>query len=359
MKYKSDIQNIQVLLHSIKKLAGHQPISIMEVCGTHTMAIARFGIRSVLPENIKLISGPGCPVCVTSIDDIDLILQCANLPEVILCTFGDMMRVPGSQSSLEIERQHGADIRVVTSTIEALKIAENNPDKEIVFVGIGFETTAPTTAISIMTASKKKIFNYSVLSLHKTMPEALKNLCHADLNVDGFLLPGHVSTIIGSYPYEFLSEIYNKACVISGFELFDILYSIYLLSQQMINQHYNIEIQYKRVVHNLGNKTAQQAIDLVFESHNTSWRGLGLIPDSGLEIRATYSEFNAREKFQLHELHSLKKCSGCKCGDILRGILEPQDCSLFGTYCTPENPVGPCMVSQEGACAAQFQFRES
>ncbi len=328
----------------------------MEVCGSHTMAIARYGIRQMLPENVKLISGPGCPVCVTSNDYLDRAIALGRLDKITLCTFGDMLRVPGSTSSLEKERATGSDIRIVYSTLDAVEIAQKNPDRKIIFLGVGFETTAPTIAASILEASQKNIGNYFVLCAHKTMPNPMKAIASGGrVDLDGFICPAHVSTIIGAHPYQFLVDKYQKSCVIAGFEPLDVLESVDMLLEQVRKQKPAVEIQYSRVTHKEGNLVALKLMDEVFEPCDANWRGIGVIPGSGLKIREKYSEYDAQEKFDL-EVEPTQEAPGCICGEVMQGVADPPDCALFGSACTPEYPVGACMVSSEGSCAAWYKY---
>ncbi len=342
------------LLKDIQKET--REIALMEVCGTHTMAIAKSGIRSLLPPNVKLLSGPGCPVCVTAQGDIDALIELVQRPGIILATFGDMIRVPGSSSSLQEERSKGADIRVVYSPLDALAIARSNPDKEVVFLGIGFETTTPGVGISIEQASSENLKNFSVLSLHKVVPPALEALfADSDIRVDGLICPGHVSVVIGVEPYRGLAEKYNKPCVITGFETLDIIEGIFMLLQQIRKGEAEVTTQYKRVVKNEGNQVAQETINRMFQPVGARWRGLGFIPDSGLEVHEAYEKYNARKKFGVRDIED-KPIKGCACGDVLMGKISPHDCALFGRACTPLQPIGPCMVSHEGACAAYYRY---
>ena len=328
--------------------------NFMEVCGTHTMSIFRFGLKSLLPENINLLSGPGCPVCVTPNEFIDKAIALAGMKNVIITTFGDMLRVPGSYSSLEKEKGKGASIKMVYSTEDALSIAAKHKDKEVVFLGIGFETTAPTVAQSILDAREKKVKNYSVLCANKTMPEALGVLAIDEPGkIDGFLLPGHVSAIIGTAPYEFLAKKYRKNCVVAGFEPLDIIQSVLMLIEQ---KKPAVEVQYTRIIDRRGNISAQKAIDKVFEKTTSVWRGIGKVKDSGFLIRKHYSDFDAEKKFNI-KIKPVKENKACICGNVLKGIVTPFECKLFGRICNPENPVGACMVSSEGACAAYYKYR--
>jgi len=336
--------------------AGSRRYDFMEVCGTHTMNIFRFGLRELLPDNINLVSGPGCPVCVTPNDFLDKAVEIAKFKDVIIATFGDMMRVPGSYSSLEKERAKGAAVKMVYSTTDALVLAKKNPSKEVVFLGIGFETTAPTVAQSILAAKKDNVKNYSVLCGHKTMPAALKKLAEdKNIRVDGFLLPGHVSAVIGSRPYEFLAKSYRKRCAIAGFEPLDILQAILMLAEQ---DKPAVAIQYTRLIQKNGNRLARRAIEKVFRPVSSVWRGIGAIKGSGLKIRDEFSGFDAEKKFR-PKVKPSGENRGCRCGDVLKGIITPRGCGLFGKACTPENPAGACMVSSEGACAAYYKYRRT
>lgn len=360
MKYIEEFRNHKLSLglqNRINVLAkGKEEIVLMEVCGTHTMAIFRYGIRQILPKNIKLISGPGCPVCVTPNEVIDKAIVYARYKDIILATFGDMIRVPGSSSSLEKERASGGDIKVVYSTLDALQIAKNNPLKKVVFLAIGFETTSPTIASCILEARKKNIKNFYVLTANKVIPPAMEVLVNTEeLRVDGFICPGHVSTIIGSRPYEPIANKYKVPCVISGFEPIDILQSTYMLVNQIINKEAKVEVQYQRVVKEEGNKIALGIIEEVFKVEDSNWRGVGIIPNSGHTLKDKYQEFNILENLSV-EVEETKETPGCICGLILQGLKTPLDCNLFREICKPENPVGACMVSSEGTCAAYYKY---
>ena len=360
MKYLNEFRDPDVaraLANRIRQKAeGRAQIKLMEVCGSHTMAIARYGIRQMLPENVKLISGPGCPVCVTSNDYLDKAIALGRLDTVILCTFGDMLRVPGSSSSLEKERASGSDIRIVYSTMDALEIARKNQDKKIIFLGVGFETTAPTIAASIIGADKENLQNYYVLCAHKTMPNPMEVIVSGGrVDLDGFICPAHVSTIIGAHPYQFLVDKYGKACVIAGFEPLDVLEAVDMLVAQVVNNKPDVEIQYSRVTTENGNPAALSLMDEVFEVCDANWKGIGVIPGSGLKIREKYIRFDADDKFII-EVEPTKEAPGCICGEVMQGVSDPPDCALFGTACTPEYPVGACMVSSEGSCAAWYKY---
>jgi hydrogenase expression/formation protein HypD len=333
--------------------------TFMEVCGTHTMAIFRHGLRRVMPENLRLVSGPGCPVCVTPNGTIDRAIALCRIPGVVIATFGDMVRVPGSSSSLELEQTRGARVRVVYSPLDAVKMAEAQPGAQVVFLGVGFETTAPTVAAAILEARKRGLRNFSVLVAHKTMPQAMRALvASGDVALDGFLCPGHVSTIIGSEPYRFLAEEFGKACVIAGFEPLDIVEAIWMLVKQVKQGRPRVEIQYRRAVRPEGNPKALETLHRVFEPCDAEWRGLGWIPGSGLRLREEFREFDAEHRFPL-EVEPPRQQAGCRCGDVLKGTVEPEACPLFAKVCTPETPVGPCMVSSEGTCAAVFRYGRS
>lgn len=344
----------QQLLKAI--ITETRAIALMEVCGTHTMAIAKSGIRELLPPNIKLLSGPGCPVCVTSQGDIDAIIEMVRQQDIILVTFGDMMRVPGTRSSLQAERSQGADVRIAYSPLEALRIARENPAQEVVFLGIGFETTTPAIGITIEQAREEGLANFSVFSLHKLVPPALELIfSNTEVKVDGLICPGHVSAVIGIKPYETLAAQYGKPCVITGFETLDILEGIYMLIRQISNSEAKVENQYRRVVKAEGNPIALQTIGRIFEPIPARWRGLGVIPVSGLALREEYASLDARRKFDIPEMEEIP-IKGCACGEVLTGKITPPQCALFGRACTPLQPVGPCMVSQEGSCAAYYRY---
>ena len=329
-------------------------LTFMEVCGTHTMAIARYGLRQLLPEGVRLVSGPGCPVCVTAMADLDRVLALARLPEVTLVTFGDLIRVPASRGTLAAERAAGADVRVVYSPRDAVRIAAEEPERQVVFAGIGFETTAPTTAAALLEARAAGLTNFSLLSLHKTMPLPLRALLDlGETPISGFLLPGHVSVITGTACYEFLAADYGIAGVVAGFEARDVLEALLMLVRLPEPE---IAIQYTRAVRPEGNLVAQRLLEQVFEPSDADWRGLGVIPGSGLALREEFADVDAARRFAVDPGPALEPV-GCRCGEVLRGVTDPADCRLFGTRCTPEDPVGACMVSSEGACAARYRFR--
>jgi hydrogenase expression/formation protein HypD len=329
-------------------------LTFMEVCGTHTMSIARYGLRQLLPEGMRLISGPGCPVCVTAMADLDHVIALARLPGVTLATFGDLIRVPASRTTLAAERAAGADVRVVYSPRDAVQIAADEPARQVVFAGIGFETTAPTIAASLLEARARGLSNFSVLSMHKTMPLPLKALLElGETPISGFLLPGHVSVITGTACYEFLARDFGVAGVVAGFEPHDVLRALLRLVRQSAPA---IEIEYGRAVRPEGNVVARRLMEQVFESSDADWRGLGVIPGSGLALRPEYADADAAVRFAVTPQPPLEP-AGCRCGEVLRGVTDPSACALFGARCTPEDPVGACMVSSEGACAARYRYR--
>jgi hydrogenase expression/formation protein HypD len=350
-----DGQKARPIIEEIQRLAD-RPIRLMEVCGTHTVSIARYGLRKALPETIELISGPGCPVCVTSSGDLDKAISLARIPGAAIATFGDMVRVPGSASSLALERADGRDVRVVYSPLDGLKMAEENPQLKVIFLGVGFETTAPTVAATGLEAKNRGLKNFFIFSAHKTVPKALKALLDlGEIELDGFLLPGHVSAIIGSLPYGFLAGQYGLACVISGFEPLDILQSVFMLVKQVKSRRPRVEIQYRRGVRPEGNPKALEIMDQAFEPSDVEWRGLGLIPGTGLALRKDFAELDASRAFDIR-VALAGESNGCRCGDVLRGLIRPEGCALFAKVCSPQNPVGPCMVSFEGSCAAAYKY---
>lgn len=339
----------------IARLTG-RPVRLMEVCGTHTVAIFKAGIRSMLPAQIELVSGPGCPVCVTPNRYIDTAVAYSRQDDVIIATFGDMLKVPGSSSSLMEEKARGADIRIVYSPLDSLAIARQHPDKTVVFLAVGFETTAPTAAATLLQAETAGLANFYMLTAHKTAPPAIRALLTSPATqVDGFLLPGHVSSIIGLEPYRFLSEEFHVPAVVAGFEPLDILQSVYMLVRQIAAGEARVENQYKRAVPAGGNKAALAVMDKVYEPADTVWRGLGTIPMSGLILRGPYCRFDAAAALAA-EVEKEVVPPGCRCGEVLCGVIRPAGCRLFGTACTPEHPVGACMVSVEGTCAAWYKY---
>jgi hydrogenase expression/formation protein HypD len=357
LKYIDEFRDktlVRELSDKIKQISCRK-ITLMEVCGGHTMAIHKFGIPSLLPENISLLSGPGCPVCVTDIKFIDRAVALSRLDNTIIATYGDLIRVPGSSSSLDKEKAAGADIKIVYSTLEALNIAMNNRDRKVIFLGIGFETTTPSSAIAILEASKRNINNFFLYSAHKIMPPAMAALINEGIKIDGFIGPGHVSTVAGAKMYDSLAVKYKLSVVISGFEPVDILQSVYMLVRQLELNDPRVEIQYRRAVTYDGNIKAQKLIDEVFEPRDDWWRGLGVIPDSGLGIKKKYESYDAEKQIDV-DVEPPVEPKGCICGDILKGLKKPADCKLFKKVCTPAYPVGTCMVSNEGTCHAYFNF---
>ena len=361
MRYGNEFRNrddVKRLVELIKSSKSSN-INIMEVCGTHTMSIAAAGIKQMLPPYIRLISGPGCPVCVTPSERIDDACSLSMNKDIIIATYGDMLRVPGTRKdiSLERSRSRGADVRIVYSSMDALNIAVNNKSKEVVFLGIGFETTAPATSIAIIEAGNSNIKNFSVLCLHKTVEPVLRGLLESDeVKVDAFLLPGNVSVILGQKGFEFLQKDYKIPGVIAGFEPSDILKAIYMIMKQLESGSCELENEYTRLVSYEGNKTAQKAIYDVLEPYDDIWRGLGIIKASGLRIKDRYRQFDAGVKMNIKYTDEVKN-TACMCGQVLKGVIESVECPLFGDECCPDSPVGPCMVSSEGSCAAAYKYR--
>ncbi len=360
MKYITEFRHpdlAQALIAKIR-LISHKPVRFMEFCGGHTVSIFRYGIRQALPANIEMVSGPGCPVCVTPNADLDKAIALAQIPDIMLATFGDMLKVPGSRSDLQTIKAEGADVRMVYSAMDALGMAVENPSKSVIFLGIGFETTAPTVAASILQAEERGINNYYVLSMHKLCPPAIRVILDSgDIELGGLICPGHVSAVIGSRPWEFITQDYKIPCVVSGFEPLDILLCVEMLVEQVEQGRSEVEIAYRRGVYTEGNKQALEIMKQVFEPCSADWRGIGEIPNSGLRLRKNYEQFDADHNFQIDPGPTFEP-KGCICGDILRGVKIPTDCRLFGKTCTPEYPVGPCMVSSEGSCSAYYLYRE-
>ena len=357
MKYIDEFRNhelVQKLVGAIHKIS-RTPVRIMEVCGGHTMAIHRFGSHSLLPSNIELLSGPGCPVCVTSNTFIDRAIAISKLPDTVVTTYGDLIRVPGSYSSLEHEKANGADIRIVYSALDAVEIARDNEDKRVIFLGIGFETTTPASAVAVMEAKRQKIGNFYLLSAHKTMPQAMMALIDEGINIDAYIGPGHVSTIAGSDMYKPLLQKYNLSVVISGFEPVDLMQSILMLVKQSEQNKPSVEIQYKRVVKPGGNPKAMETLVEVFEYRDDWWRGFGIIPASGMKLKEKYQQHDAEQMIRV-TIEPTVESKGCICDKILKGLKTPVQCGLYNTSCTPSTPVGACMVSGEGACAAFYKY---
>ncbi len=357
MKYIDEFRDkelVRTLAEAIKR-KSRRHIRIMEVCGGHTMAIRKYGIQKLLPDTIELLSGPGCPVCVTNRKAIDRAIELTKIKGLILATYGDLIRVPGSVSSLNREKALGADIRVVYSTMEAFDIARQNPDNHVVFPGIGFETTTPSSAIAILEAHRQDVKNFSVLSMHKMMPPAMEALIEQGVNIDGYIGPGHVTSVAGADMYLPLTEKFGVSVVVSGFEPVDLLQSVFMLVNMVEEGRHGVEVQYKRAVTHAGNLKAKEIVNEVFEPCDDEWRGLGLIPASGLSVQKKYDKFNAQILFN-PEVPDVPEPPGCICGEVLRGIKKPIDCKLFRKLCTPANPIGSCMVSGEGACQAYYNY---
>ncbi|MGH9278901.1 MAG: hydrogenase formation protein HypD [Acidimicrobiales bacterium] len=332
-------------------------LKFMEVCGGHTHTIYKHGIENVLPSTVELVHGPGCPVCVIPMGRVDDAIAVAKAPNVIFTSFGDMMRVPGSSENLLEAKAQGADVRMVYSPLDALRIAAQNPDREVVFFAVGFETTAPSTAVTLLKAKEKGIRNFSVFCNHVTIVPPLKAILDSpDLRLDGFLGPGHVSTVIGNRPYRFVPGVYGKPLVTAGFEPLDILQSIVMLCQQLRDGRCEVENQYTRAVADEGNPRALKILGEVFELRpHFEWRGLGFISQSALKLRPEYAEWDAELKFEVPGVR-VADPKACQCGEVLKGVIKPWECKVFGTACTPETPIGTCMVSSEGACAAYYNF---
>lgn len=360
MKFISEYRDAEVGKRLVARIRQRstRPARLMEFCGGHTVSIAKHGIRQLLPPTIEMLSGPGCPVCVTANADLDKAIAFTWLPDVIVATFGDMIKVPASRSSLQQAKAEGGDVRIVYSTQDALEIAQHNPSKSVVFIGIGFETTAPTVAASVLQAEQQGIDNYYVLSQHKLCPPVIKALLDSgEVKLNGIVCPGHVSAVIGSHPYNFIARDYGIACVVAGFEPLDILLCVDMLVAQIESGEPKVEIAYRRGVKPEGNKVALELMYKVFEVCDGNWRGIGVVPESGLKLREEYRHYDAEHAFQIAPGEPVEP-KGCICGDILRGVKTPLECKLFRAVCNPEHPVGPCMVSSEGSCAAYYQYGE-
>ena len=365
MKYADEYRDKDIALGLARAIRAEadpkKPYRFMEFCGGHTHAISRYGLEDMLPSNVRMIHGPGCPVCVLPAGRIDMAIRLAERPEIILCVYGDLMRVPGSQgASLLKAKARGADIRMVYSTIDAIRIAEDNPGREVVFFAIGFETTTPPTAVMIRLAEKKQLENISVFCNHVLTPPAMQGILNTPdvggVEIDGFVGPAHVSTVIGTAPYEFCAEDFGKPVVIAGFEPLDMMQAILMLVRQVNEHRHEVENQYSRAVSRDGNLRAKAEVSDIFELRDEfEWRGLGQLPHSGLKLKQAYAKYDAEIRFAMAELR-VDDNPACECGDILRGVKKPADCKLFGTLCTPETPMGSCMVSSEGACAAHWTY---
>lgn len=358
IKHIEEYRDADIAKSLVKKIRviSQRKIRLMEVCGTHTVSIFRSGIRSLLPQTISLLSGPGCPVCVTDQKEIDAFIALARLDDVILATFGDLMRVPGTGTSLQKEKAEGCDVRVVYSTMDAIELAQKNPRKQVIFLGVGFETTAPTIAAAIQTAKQIQLDNFSVFSAHKIVPPALNALMSMGaVRVDGFILPGHVSVVIGKGAYQPFFDQFQIPCTIAGFEPADILQAIHHLVAQIESDSPRLKNTYGRAVTDQGNVTAQKLLADTFSIRDVVWRGIGVIPLSGLKIKAGLAAYDAERKFDI-EVPPSEDSKGCACGAILTGTKKPVECPLYKTRCTPMSPVGPCMVSTEGTCAAYYRY---
>jgi hydrogenase expression/formation protein HypD len=338
-------------------LEPHRTYRLMEVCGGHTHTIYKHGIEQVLPDGIDLIHGPGCPVCVIPMGRVDDALAIAERPEVIFTTFGDMMRVPGGNGSLLETKARGGDVRMVYSPLDALKLARDNPDRDVVFFGIGFETTAPSTALTLLRARDEEIRNFFVFCNHVTIIPAIRAiLTSPDFRLDGFVGPGHVSTVIGTRPYEFIAREFGKPLVVAGFEPLDVLQAVWMIVKQLAEHRCEVENQYTRVVRAEGNARALEAIAETMRLRPTfEWRGLGFISQSALQLRDEFADFDAELRYDVPGVR-VADPKACQCGEVLKGVIKPWECKVFGTACTPERPIGTCMVSSEGACAAYYNY---
>ena len=366
MKYVDEFRDpvkAQFLLNEINQLVPQieivkrRPLQIMEVCGGHTHSIFRYGLQDMLPREVEFVHGPGCPVCVLPMGRVDDCVALAEIPHVVFTTFGDAMRVPGSKKSLLQAKAEGADVRMVYSPLDSLKLARENPDKEVIFFGLGFETTMPSTALTVIQAKKEGIKNFSLFCNHITIIPTIKAILDSpQLEIDGFLGPGHVSMVIGISPYNFIADHYKKPIVVAGFEPLDVLHSMWMVIKQLAEGRHEVENQYARIVPDNGSLPALQAVQEVFELREFfEWRGLGSIDHSGVRVRQEYAEFDAERKFPVPNL-KIADPKSCQCGEVLKGVIKPHQCKIFGTQCTPEMPMGALMVSTEGACAAYYNY---
>jgi hydrogenase expression/formation protein HypD len=366
MKYADefrDPEKAKVLLHEIEALVGRievcrqRPLQLMEVCGGHTHSIFKYGIEPMLPKAIEFVHGPGCPVCVLPMGRVDDCVALAEHPQVIFTTFGDAMRVPGSKKNLLQAKADGADVRMIYSPMDALKLAREHPDKEVVFFALGFETTMPSTALTVLQAEREGIKNFSLFCNHITIIPTIKAILDSpELTLDGFLGPGHVSMVIGTEPYEFIARHYRKPIVVAGFEPLDILQSVWMVLKQIAEGRCEVENQYQRIVPETGNDQALTAVSRVFELREFfEWRGLGSIDHSGIRLRDSYARFDAERRFSIPNL-KIADPKSCQCGEVLKGVIKPWECKVFGRACTPETPLGALMVSSEGACAAYYNY---
>jgi hydrogenase expression/formation protein HypD len=351
---KDDLNNR--LARRFRSLRLEREIRVMEVCGTHTTEFFRSGVKDIFPEGLALIDGPGCPVCVTPNEYLDRAIEIGKRHGVTIATFGDMMKVPSSYSSLAKETAAGMDIHVVYSPLNALELAESNPDLNVMFLSVGFETTAPTEAAAVIEARRRNVGNFTILPGNKYTPPAVKALLDAgEVKIDGFILPGHVSAIIGAGAWRFVPDTYSKPCVVSGFEPHDLMIGMLTLIDMIGNAKNEVVNQYYRVVKEEGNPRALELMNMVFRSADSRWRGIGVIPGSGMEMREEFADFDAGRKFPVTPPPP-KEAKGCRCGELLRGLITPPECGLYARSCTPEDPIGPCMVSMEGPCAAYFKY---
>ena len=366
MKYVDEFRDpvkAQTLLNEINQLVSridivkNRPLQIMEVCGGHTHSIFRYGLQNMLPREVEFVHGPGCPVCVLPMGRVDDCVALAELPHVIFTTFGDAMRVPGSKKSLLQAKAEGADVRMVYSPLDSLKLAKENPDKEVIFFGLGFETTMPSTALTVLQAKKDGIKNFSLFCNHITIIPTIKAILDSpQLEIDGFLGPGHVSMVIGIRPYDFIADHYHKPIVVAGFEPLDVLHSMWMVLKQLAEGRHEVENQYNRIVPDNGSIPALEAVQEVFELREFfEWRGLGSIDHSGVRVREEYADWDAERKFPVPNL-KIADPKSCQCGEVLKGVIKPHQCKIFGTQCTPETPMGALMVSTEGACAAYYNY---
>ncbi|MCM8792004.1 MAG: hydrogenase formation protein HypD [Candidatus Omnitrophica bacterium] len=362
MRYIDEFRNIRLikeLIYKINALSIYQPINIMEVCGTHTVNFFKFGINTLLPSHINIIAGPGCPVCVSEEDFIDKAIAYSEIKDLIVTSFGDLIRVPGTDSSLEKERAKGRDIRVVYSSLETIKIALDNPSKKVLFLGVGFETTAPAVALTILETKKRRIKNlFFLLSLKRIPPVMEYLLQEREINIHGFLCPGHVSAIIGVRPYEFIAKRHRIPCCIAGFEPLDIIEGIYILLNQIMHQNIYVANQYQRLVKREGNLRAQRILKDVFRIEDADWRGIGRVEKSGFYLKQKYAAFDIEKILPLKLKKKKNNNNACACAEVLKGKIKPFECRLYAKICTPLKPYGPCMVSQEGACYAYYKYEK-
>lgn len=360
MKFIDEFRNKDIAQGLIRRIfeISTRPVHLMEVCGTHTVSFFRYGIREMLPKHIRLLSGPGCPVCVTPNQDIDLAIALSRREDVLLATFGDMMRVPGSSSSLQKEKAEGRRIRIVYSPLEALRLAKENPGNKVVFLAVGFETTSPAIAMTLLQAHNEGIKNLYFLNSQKRVPPALRALLESEkVQIHGFILPGHVCTILGREPFEFISNEFKRPAVIAGFEPLDLLQAVWMLVNQTEKEQASVEIQYTRVVRDRGNPVAMGKMEEAFQPDDALWRGLGCIPGSGCRLKDPFSSMDARQ-IEV-DVEPSQEHPGCLCGEILQAVKTPPECPLFKTVCHPDHPVGPCMVSIEGACFTYFKYQRT